>query len=442
MKFISAIFILFLAPFLALAQFTIEGKINGYAGRSVALKKYDGYKTETLAEFATNSQGTFAQKILLPYEGILLMEFDDEQIFQLFSDNHDIQFTTDILKLKEAKFSKSKINQEVGQLTAHEKNGSKLEILSYLLELYSPKDAFYALVKNQMNELSSAGFDTSKISPVLKYNVDLEASLKEMKKNISAGKTQKAQQYRDLIAKRFKNDPIYLEGSDKFRLLLQAYIGMGNIIYSSSKENNKHLNKDIDGLLSDVGSDTPRAQKMLSGFLDLFKTYDMKEQLAYFIKKVESMTCEAFPELKGQIQTYKEVQPGKIAPDIDFKDAAYGKFEKLSQIKTPYKLLMFWASWCSHCQKELPLIDQRYEDLRKKGVVFIGLSMDKSKKAISNFFKENKVKWHNHFDGKGFYSSAALSYGITATPTFFLLDAENKILAIENQFDEILKSIK
>jgi len=44
---------------------------------------------------------------------------------------------------------------------------------------------------------------------------------------------------------------------------------------------------------------------MLLGFLDIFKTYDMKEQLVCFIKKVESMICEAFPELKGKIQTYK-----------------------------------------------------------------------------------------------------------------------------------------
>ncbi|WP_265614237.1 hypothetical protein [Bacteroidetes bacterium endosymbiont of Geopemphigus sp.] len=37
---------------------------------------------------------------------------------------------------------------------------------------------------------------------------------------------------------------MYLEDSGKFIFLLQAHIGMGNVIHSSPKKNNKYLNKD------------------------------------------------------------------------------------------------------------------------------------------------------------------------------------------------------
>lgn len=420
------------------AQFDINGKIQLYPSGIVIVKKWHGYEPQTFTKTKTRQDGSLEIKGLIPYTGRLFLELDKGQIIPMFSDGTDITFTTNLNKLGDIQYRKSKINQDFLRVFSHEQRASKIEILSYLLHVYKPSDSFYASLKGEIDHLANTTIDTADISPVLKYNLELDRFLEDIKNKFSKkSDTELAKKIRQEIADRFKNDGEFLESSGNFYFLQQFYIGLGNAIYDG--ENKKRINQDLDKLLNEVGYETERGQLMLAGFLNFFKTYDMQDNFDYFMSRVHELTCDILPELEDKIKVYKDTQLGQTAPEIHFNESAYGKYRKLSEIPSGYKILMFWSSNCPHCQKELIAINKRYKELRKKDREFVGISLDSDKKQLAPYVKD--VKWYNYCDFKGYASPPAKSYAIVGTPTFFLLDRNNKILFIANRFEDVMDKL-
>jgi thiol-disulfide isomerase/thioredoxin len=60
------------------------------------------------------------------------------------------------------------------------------------------------------------------------------------------------------------------------------------------------------------------------------------------------------------------MKKGNIAPEIDFGKMTYlngvkqTQFSNLSNLTTPYTLVVFGASWCPKCMEELPKMIQNY----------------------------------------------------------------------------------
>ncbi|XOD68710.1 MAG: hypothetical protein ACMUEM_06380 [Flavobacteriales bacterium AspAUS03] len=66
--------------------------------------------------------------------------------------------------------------------------------------------------------------------------------------------------------------------------------------------------------LNEVGYETDRGQLMLTGFLNMFKFHNMKDNLNYFMGKVDKLICEIIPELKSKIKLYKSIEVGQTIP--------------------------------------------------------------------------------------------------------------------------------
>lgn len=418
-------------------QFNIKGKIQAYPSRSVVVTKWRGSEPRILMETKTRPDGSFDIRVLNSYTGRLFLELDKGQIIPMFADGSDIVFVTDFNKLEDTQYSKSKVNQDFLKVLAYRKDTYKMKILSYLLQSYKPSESFYAPLKAEMDRLTRSVLDTNSFAPVLKYNLELDDFLEDMRKKLSKGDVALAKKYRQEIGDRFKTDGEFLESSGRFHSLQQFYISLGNVIHDV--QNNKHIKEDIDKILSEVGYETERGQLMLTGFLDFLKAYDPTENLNYFMDKVDKLTCEVLPELKNKAKMYKSVQIGKTAPEIHFNELAYGKYAKLSDIPAQYKILMFWSSNCPHCRKELSAINQRYKELKDKKGEFIGVSLDRDESELTPYLKD--IQWYNYCDFKGYTSPPIRNYAIVGTPTFFLIDRDNKILLVANGFDEVMQKL-
>jgi thiol-disulfide isomerase/thioredoxin len=87
----------------------------------------------------------------------------------------------------------------------------------------------------------------------------------------------------------------------------------------------------------------------------------------------------------------------------------------LQSTDSEYVAFMFWASWCSHCQEEIPQLDDF--------LVFNGSNL--SFKAISLDTLEQELAFPSQVeqvcDLKGWDSSPAIQFGISATPSFVLI---------------------
>ncbi len=137
--------------------------------------------------------------------------------------------------------------------------------------------------------------------------------------------------------------------------------------------------------------------------------------------------------LRDMVISFKNTSIGSKAPNFDI--TLNGEKTSLQQLEgTENYLLIFWSSNCSHCLEELPKVRDMVANKPNLKVVAFGLEEDdrnwkKEIKDYPNFIhKIGLDKWDN---------PTVKTYGISATPSYFLLDASKIIIAKPYDFEDL-----
>lgn len=107
-------------------------------------------------------------------------------------------------------------------------------------------------------------------------------------------------------------------------------------------------------------------------------------------------------------------------------------------------VLNFWATWCPPCIEEIPSLDQMARQLGPKGVVVLGVSVDKNQETYRKFLAGVKPSFQTALDPEADISA---SYGTYKYPETYVIDSEGRVrqkhIGGRNWTDpEILKSIE
>lgn len=115
----------------------------------------------------------------------------------------------------------------------------------------------------------------------------------------------------------------------------------------------------------------------------------------------------------------------------------YGNKHTLSDYKGKVVFINFWATWCSPCKKELPDIEELYNEynLNQDEVVFLGIAnpsskeypnnQDNEKETIKALLDDKGYTFPTLFDETG---EVLKNYKISAFPTTFMIDKEGNIV--------------
>jgi cytochrome c biogenesis protein CcmG/thiol:disulfide interchange protein DsbE len=103
---------------------------------------------------------------------------------------------------------------------------------------------------------------------------------------------------------------------------------------------------------------------------------------------------------------------------------APGQRVALSQYKGRPLIVNFWASWCSPCQGETPLLARWYTQQHGR-VVLIGLD---SNDNVANALKFARAKGVSYPIGVDANAAVAGAYGVIALPQTFFLNARHRIV--------------
>lgn len=222
-----------------------------------------------------------------------------------------------------------------------------------------------------------------------------------------------------------------LETSSLLRPLLVAYLNAGG---------NTNVSGSVDKLLDRVKVETPRGQTVLSELIDIFDVYDMKEFKDKYLNMAKNLKCTITDRLASTLKSNANVEIGAVFPDYKFQSAVNTTAKSLHGVKADKKVVVFWSSTCSHCETELPKLLEKYNDLKAKNIQIVGLSLDVDKNSYTN--RISAFPWINDTELKGWNSSYVETYNVHATPSYFILDANNKIISKPDHVGDVLDYFK
>ncbi len=87
-------------------------------------------------------------------------------------------------------------------------------------------------------------------------------------------------------------------------------------------------------------------------------------------------------------------------------------------------VMVFFATWCKPCMKEIPILKKINKRWAKKGVEVVYVGLSQGKKDLAPFAKANKLPWRVVPDSFGLLGRR---YGAASLPHLFILDKDGRI---------------
>lgn len=178
----------------------------------------------------------------------------------------------------------------------------------------------------------------------------------------------------------------------------------------------------------------------------------MRKDTAYFHSLIDSFKS-VFPDVytesfEGQ-QLIRQLEGLIKACELNqnllpfsLKDTA-GNIVRSVDFKGKYLLLDFWASWCGPCRANNPVLKKMFDKYRRSKFELVSISMDDNADKWKMAINKDSMNWINISDLKASNSNVVIEYGISAYPTYILIDPKgNVILRTENEIDRIEEKLQ
>lgn len=139
-----------------------------------------------------------------------------------------------------------------------------------------------------------------------------------------------------------------------------------------------------------------------------------------------------------------KVAVGDTAPDFALVDMQ-GNKHRLSDYRGQGIFLNFWGTWCPPCKKEMPYINNQYQQYKDKGVQLMSVDIQESPLAVQQFADRLKLDFPIMIDTE---KEVMNTYGVDYLPATFLIDKNGKVVKYytgelsENMIRDFMEKIK
>lgn len=409
----------------AFPQFSITADIPSYlADSEIYLYGFNGSK-EILYSKGKIANNKAVLKVDKKYIGMMRVFFQKtNSSVNMVSENKNVDFRLELdgkNKISNIIFGDQTNLLFSNEVELQKKQELILPALVQIKDYYKPSESFYKSLEAEINSLSKGDLTLYDAHPFLDYyHQNQKYSVQEKAVEL------KPQDYIDFYSKSGE----YLETSTLLKPSLINYL-------NASKSN---VEGAVDKLLEAVNVETPRGQTILSELIEIFNTYNMDKLKDKYLAEANNLKCTINDRLSATLKSNNNTTIGAKMPNTVFLNPIHTKAKSLYDIKADKKIVVFWSSTCSHCESELPKLLEKYDKLKAQNIQVVGFSLDANLDEYRN--KATLYPWVSDSEGRGWYSSYGDIYNISATPTYFILDSNNKIISKPNHVADVLDYLK
>jgi len=211
------------------------------------------------------------------------------------------------------------------------------------------------------------------------------------------------------------------------------------VFYLNQSENIEKRNTLQQEAINEVSKELNKNYTLIKNFDETLLQQYAQEENSQMIDFVLNKHYNNLPNeyqdyaLKFKINSDMKTAIGNEAPDIVWDEGGVSK-NLYSLIGTDYYIIAFFSSGCSHCKEEMPVFNEFIQRIENIRVITIGLEDERKNWEIMTADYDSFI---NILDLDKWKSKKVSDYGITAIPSFFVLDANKKILAKPNDVEEL-----
>ena len=428
---------------------SISGNFSQLINQPIKVEGFSGLKTYAISSTTTDEKGNFTLSYSKSDYGMgYLMSSDNKPLFIILS-GEDIVITGEALNVPETiKITRGQENLYFEQYAKeHPRREQALSAWGYLEKIYTldslfssqkiPSQAIQEEKQRIKNEdkvfLSSLPSDSyvkwflpnrklvSSVSTIAQYRPEeIPETIEALRKlDYTDARLYKSGLFKDAI-------------ENHFWLLENSGISLDKVF--------EEMKISIDAMMPKLVTNEKIFNEVTDYLFDLLEKHSLFQASEYLALKVlNEGSCTINNDLANQLETYRAMKKGNIAPDMVFDKSNFINpnkiFNKLSDVKSKYTVVVFGASWCPKCKEELPEITKLYNKWKLEGVEVVFIALEENKNTSIDFAKA--FPFPSYSDNKKWESKIVKDYYVFSTPTIFLLDNKREIILRPNSVKQM-----
>jgi peroxiredoxin len=380
------------------------------------------------------------------HPGIYRLTIPGNKWIDFLNDNEDVNISTDAGNIQDSLKVNSSWSNLIyyGFIRLNKQYKIKTDLLQLMLAKYPKDDDYYFMTRNKLlqmqKEYSAFVNDISQKNPkffiaryiktvqlpIIDINLPMDKQLAYLKAH-----TLDKVDYND-------DDLIY---SDAFANKSIEYLTLFRNPQLTKELLEKEFMSAVDTILNRAKVNQLVYQHVTEYLIDGFKKFGFDQIIDYIVDNyvIKDDICldeKLQNSIQRRMDQAKHFKIGAIVPKIVLPDST-GKDVDLQRIGGEKTLIIFYASWCPHCQEILPKINEIYAKQKEGGMKILAVSIDTNRTDWLGFVQKHNLNWINVSDLKGWYGKAAQDYYLYATPSMFLVNGKREIIAKPTNVEEV-----
>ncbi len=164
----------------------------------------------------------------------------------------------------------------------------------------------------------------------------------------------------------------------------------------------------------------------------------------YFLQnRVSSINNSLMEQIIDRANKIRPTLIGNVAPDMWLIDTT-DNYRSFREIKNEYVVMFFWDQTCSHCKKEMEVLDKIYTS-NKYDLEIFAINTTNDMEGWKYFLNEKSYPWIHVNGTKSMTPDFHDLYDIYSIPVIYLLDTDKKIIAkrfAANHLEDIILNLK